>query len=234
MDPAPYNKAFADLWDVGSQFWHSIIELCTIPARMPDARHSIDPTIAATLAKMLDPRQLSSAANPMDEAVLRLAEGPRLADIGEIELEFAMLARLSLELQRRHLEYNAVMAGAWGRASSTFAVRMQEQSKTEDAPLTPASALALWVQTANEVLLETERSEAFLAAQRNLLRAGVDLRLAQRKMVERAAEAAGLPTRTELDELHRTVTELQRDVRALRRAAPARSTSNESGAVNST
>ena len=169
----------------------------------------------------------------MDEAVRRLAEGPRFADFGEIERKFAELARLALELHRRHLEYNAVMAGAWARASAAFTARMHESSKHETEP-TPGSALGLWVETANEVLLETQRSRPFLTAQRRLLRAGVDLRLAQRELVERGAEAMGIPTRTELDELHRTVTALQRELRAIRRAAGARSTSGKLATTSST
>ena len=88
--------------------------------------------------------------------------------------------------------------------------------------------LALWVETANTTLLETQRSEAFLKTQRETLKASTDLRLAQRELAEYYSEMFGYPTRAELDDVHKTVTELRRELRALKRerraeapAAPA-------------
>ena len=66
-------------------------------------------------------------------------------------------------------------------------------------------------------LMRTHRSTPFLEAQRQLLRAGMDFLLAERKLVEQLVEPAGLPTRTEIDELHNTVHTLKRRVRALER-----------------
>ena len=43
----------------------------------------------------------------------------------------------------------------------------------------------------------------------------MDFLLAERKLVEQLVEPAGLPTRTEIDELHHTVQTLKRRVRAL-------------------
>jgi polyhydroxyalkanoate synthase subunit PhaE len=51
-----------------------------------------------------------------------------------------------------------------------------------------------------------------------MLRAASDRHLQERKMAEAWCEAAHVPTRTEVDELHRTVTELRRELRRLRRA----------------
>ena len=47
--------------------------------------------------------------------------------------------------------------------------------------------LALWVETANTSLLETQRSEAYLKSQRKILMASTDLRLAQ-QVVDRRAQ----------------------------------------------
>ena len=77
--------------------------------------------------------------------------------------------------------------------------------------------LALWVETANTTLLETQRSEAFLKTQRETLKASTDLRLAQRELAEYYSEMFGYPTRAELDDVHKTVTELRRELRALKR-----------------
>jgi polyhydroxyalkanoate synthase subunit PhaE len=76
----------------------------------------------------------------------------------------------------------------------------------------------MWLEIANEILMKSHRSTAFLEAQRQLLRAGMDFLLAERKLVEQLVEPAGLPTRSELAELHHTVHTLKRRVRALEKA----------------
>ena len=86
--------------------------------------------------------------------------------------------------------------------------------------------LALWTETTNRVLLATQRSEPFLKTQAAMIRAGTELRLAQQQVAERWAESFGLPTRTEIDDVHRTLTELRRELRALKRQGrPAPATS---------
>jgi hypothetical protein len=82
-----------------------------------------------------------------------------------------------------------------------------------------------WLAVANDTLIEVHRSDEFVGAQRRMLRAASDLHLQERKLAEAWSEAVHLPTRTEVDELQRTVTELRREVRILRRAATASATS---------
>jgi len=76
---------------------------------------------------------------------------------------------------------------------------------------------------ANQTLVETHRSAEFLTAQRELLRTGMDFLLAEREFVEKLVEPPGLPTRSEIDEVHRSVWELKRRIRELERRDVARS-----------
>jgi hypothetical protein len=50
-----------------------------------------------------------------------------------------------------------------------------------------------------------------------MIRATTELRIAQQELVEHFGKQYGFPTRTELDDVHRTVTELRRELRAIRR-----------------
>jgi hypothetical protein len=54
-----------------------------------------------------------------------------------------------------------------------------------------------------------------------MIRASTELRLAQQDLVEHFGRQYGFPTRAELDDVHRTVTELRRELRALQRAQRA-------------
>ncbi|HSK35512.1 MAG TPA: poly(R)-hydroxyalkanoic acid synthase subunit PhaE, partial [Actinomycetota bacterium] len=173
-----------------------------------------------TLGRFLDPLSLALVGgSQVGETIRRLTEGPRFADLGAIERRMARLMELWLKVQQAARGYEAVVAGAWTEASQRFAEAFQEAARAGKAPAQPKDALKLWLDVANRTLLETHRSERFLAAQAELLRHGMDFLLAEREMVEALVEPAGLPTRTEIDEVHRSVQELKRRVRSLEKAA---------------
>ncbi len=50
-----------------------------------------------------------------------------------------------------------------------------------------------------------------------MIRATTELRMAQHELVEHFGKQYGFPTRTELDDVHRTLTELRRELRAMQR-----------------
>ena len=113
------------------------------------------------------------------------------------------------------------MLDAWTKAAGAFAKRLNDRIEQGEPPLDSMRAfLTLWGETANEVLLETQRSDAFLETQREVLKASTDLRLAQRTIAEFYSEMFGYPTRAELDDVHKSVTELRRELRALKRSTP--------------
>jgi polyhydroxyalkanoate synthase subunit PhaE len=168
----------------------------------------------ATFRKMVDPRGWTGAAGGLDEVLGRMVEGPRLADLWEIERRFAGVLQAWMNLRRRSLEHNALVLEAWLQAAQQFSEQFAAQDgKTLDAK----AALTLWTDTANRHLLETQRSEPFLQTQAALIRATTELRMAQHDLVEHFGKQYGFPTRTELDDVHRTLTELRRELRTMQR-----------------
>jgi class III poly(R)-hydroxyalkanoic acid synthase PhaE subunit len=122
-------------------------------------------------------------------------------------------------LRRRSLEHNTVMLEAWMRAAEKFAKDLNARADKKEVFSSWRDLLALWVETANTALLETQRSETYLKSQREILKASTDLRLAQQEVAAFYSEMFGYPTRAELDDVHRTVTELRRELRAAQRAS---------------
>ena len=171
-----------------------------------------------TIGKMLDPVSMSlMGGNRVGEAIRRMTEGPRFADVGSIERDMAQVMELYLAVQSSARRYEGVVAQAWVEVNQSFAAEVSKRFANGQAPLQAKDALKAWLDIANETLMRTHRSTPFLEAQRQLLRAGMDFLLAERKLVEQLVEPAGLPTRTEIDELHNTVHTLKRRVRALER-----------------
>ncbi len=109
--------------------------------------------------------------------------------------------------------YRAVMGAAWLAAFRRFA-----EGLAGDSGELPAweAIETRWVEAAGVELAAAQRSEDFLAAQRDLIRARLDCSALLRRRIERIAGMLGLPSRAELDDLHRTVHGLKREVRALR------------------
>jgi len=199
-----------------AELWRSAMALGSTGVGLP----GLEATGIAndTIGKMLDPVSMSlMGGNRVGEAIRRMTEGPRFADVGSIERDMAQVMELYLAVQSSARRYEGVVAQAWVEVNQSFAAEVSKRFTDGQPPLPAKDALKAWLDIANDTLMRTHRSTSFLEAQRQLLRAGMDFLLAERKLVEQLVEPAGLPTRTEIDELHNTVHTLKRRVRALER-----------------
>jgi class III poly(R)-hydroxyalkanoic acid synthase PhaE subunit len=210
------NQAFAKMWSSAMQVSQTI-------SRNMRGGEKQDPILAEMLAKIFDPRAWFAGTESMDQALQKMAEGPRLADLWNTEQKMLALFNAWSALRRRSLEHNTVMLQAWIAAAGKFAQELNARADRKERVETWRDMLALWVETANNVLLETQRSETYLKSQREILKASVELRLAQQNLADLYSEVFGYPTRQELDDVHRAVTELRRELRASMRGGRSRS-----------
>jgi len=213
---APDTQGFEAARQDFAKLWSSASDLSSALTRTLKADQA-NPQVAAMLAKIVDPRGWLGATNEVDQTLQRMAEGPQLADLWNTERKFIAVFNAWTAMRRHSLEHNKVVLEAWMKAAGAFAKLLNERADKGEALESWREVLALWVETANEVLLETQRSEAFLSTQRDLVKASSELRLAQQDLAEFYSEMFGYPTRTELDDVHRTVTELRRELRAFKR-----------------
>jgi hypothetical protein len=191
-----------------SKLWSSALEMSQTITRKMQSGEQQDPAVAELLSKIFDPRAWLSGTDGMDQALQKMAEGPRLADLWDTERKMLTLFNAWTALRRRSLEHNAVILEAWIRAAGRFAKDLNEKADRKEVLSSWRDVVALWVETANTTLLETQRSEPYLNSQREVLKASTDLRLAQQEMAAFYSEIFGYPTREEMDDVHRTVTEL--------------------------
>lgn len=183
-------------------------------------------------------RRADPAASPFDPAgflrgegqggmadLLRWLEGPTLAGpMGEyaraVQGTRDWLAYLAAVEQMK-----AVMAEGWLAAFRRFLSDAAAEDRAAEAAGGARPGLdrltEIWRAAAAAELAQTHRKPAFLAAQRDLVRAETDLRRALRMQVERVAEELGLPTRAELDDMHASLHALGREARRARARARA-------------
>jgi polyhydroxyalkanoate synthase subunit PhaE len=170
------------------------------------------------LQRIFDPREWMNAVGFMDETVRRLSEGPKFSDVGQVESKFAALATAWSELRAASVEHHTHLLGAWTKAASEFASKLNEAASKNATIGSRKDLVGMWVDVANRHHLEVQSTPAFLETQRKLLRASTAFRLAQQDLAGYYSELFGLPTRAEIDDLTKTVSELRRDFRAERRA----------------
>jgi polyhydroxyalkanoate synthase subunit PhaE len=183
-----------------------------------------------TLRRMLDPtRFLFAGTDEINQAIQRLVEGPEFADIGTIERQLLKATGEWLALREASAAYRGVTAGAWSRAFQTFSKETAKDPRLLQQGF--RSVLDRWLGIANDELIRTQRTDEFLKAQRELLAAGVAYRLKERELVEVWCETHSIPTRTEVDDLHRTVHELRGQVRALNARLAATDSQPEAAAA---
>ncbi len=197
----------------------------TLASAMQTASVADDPTAGAVLARIFDPQAWLGGTADFGAALNRMSEGPQFADLWQTERRVAALVSAFAALRQAQSRHQTVMLDAWTKAAGTFAREANARAGRGEGYASGREMMQHWIETANGVLLEVQRSDAFLASQRDVLKAATDLRLAQQDVANFLSDLYGQPTRAELDDVHRSLTELRREVRALkkdRRAAARR------------
>ena len=170
--------------------------------------------------RLLDPRQWLGGGmleQPF-ETVLGL---PRLADAPDLDRKLLQLLQAWFGMSLRSTQYGAVLAQVWIAAYGDFVKELQASAMAGTPMLGGRELLERWTALVNERLLRAQRSDSLLEAQRRLLDAVLTSRAAERELVEIGAKAADLPTRSELDDVHKTLHAVKRDLRALQRRLAA-------------
>jgi hypothetical protein len=157
-----------------------------------------------------------SPSGPFDAGSRHVLEGPQYATLWDMDRKVLELQRLAAERDKAAASYQAILQRGWNRAWARF---WESISTDGERPSTLRELTERWLATTNDTLIEVYRSSEFVEAQRRLLRQTSDHRLQERKIAEAWSEATHIPTRSEVDELQRTVIDMRRQLRTLQRAS---------------
>ena len=184
------------------------------------------------LARATESKSGMGAGNELADAIERMTQGPRLADV--VDFDRKLLSTFSAwgEMQKKLAAYNVVASRPWVKAAEKY-----QSASGADNKAAPGedwrALLGSWTAIANDELLANQRSEEFLRVQRELLQAATEFRSRQTEISETVTKIMGLPTQSDFDDVTRQLTELRRELRALSRrvdAAAPMASANESGA----
>jgi hypothetical protein len=156
---------------------------------------------------------LKYSGDNFDVSAHKLSEGPLFSGISDIDNRLAQVSDSWLELFEESKKYHVIVFAKWTHAYSKFIDELNSLTQEKRAELSPRNLIDMWTTIANEELLALHRSEEFLTTQRDVIRASMQYRLHEKSVAEVICEALHIPTRDEVDELHKTVTELRRELR---------------------
>lgn len=106
---------------------------------------------------------------------------------------------------------------AWNEIAMRVSRRLGDFSQTGETITTSRDWLLLWIDVGDEVLIDMYRSDDYLKIQRELMTATMSYKKWLQEFGGLILEAYGCPTRAELDDAYRSIHELRREVRSLRK-----------------
>ncbi|MDR6860130.1 poly(R)-hydroxyalkanoic acid synthase subunit PhaE [Variovorax guangxiensis] len=218
----PLQEQFADLRDT----WKESIEKWTELVKQGPRAAPVTPE---ALRELFAPARWGGTGTGSFDAGLRqVLEGPKYAMLFDLDRKLLVLQQLARQRDRDVAAFHAILLKAWRTAFKRFSSSVPAATARE--PATWRAMADRWLAAVNDTLIEVQRSDAFVEAQRKMLRSASDHRLQEQKIAEAWCDAFHVPTRTEMDEMQRTVTELRRQLRALQRATGPKPAANHAPA----
>ncbi len=122
-----------------------------------------------------------------------------------------------LEQQAKEQAYRSLLGEAFASAFRRMTERLASMARDSKMVEGPKALTELWVEVADAVFTEMFASPRFAEAQSAMLNATHRVRRGKRALVEQMLKAQDMPTRSEVDEAHRTIAELRRELRAMKK-----------------
>lgn len=148
----------------------------------------------------------------------RLMESPSVGHTRELNEQVLKGFDSWLDFRRASFEYQVVMSETWCRAFERFIGKLVALSEGGEPIEDLRQLLFLWLDIVDEIFLSLFRSEQYIRLQGQLMNAAMTYRVHERDIVEAFLKFSHLPSRSELDEAHRRIYELRKEVKELKAA----------------
>lgn len=174
-------------------------------------------------AGLQDIGQWSDAAGPWLQGLRNEAAGllgmPAFGFAREHQQRLQALGQAQLRWQDALTAYNALMARVSQDAHARFEAKLAQREEPGRQLDSVRALFDLWVDAAEEAYADAALSPDYRQAYGELVNAQMRLRADAQAIAEQAAQALGLPGRTEIDSAHRKIAELERQLRRMQRRA---------------
>jgi class III poly(R)-hydroxyalkanoic acid synthase PhaE subunit len=132
------------------------------------------------------------------------------------------------EMQQAGNDYQMLMADAWSGVFQQVLQEMKDRAEQGKPIESLRDLMRLWLSAADESFDRVFRTESYAEVQGRFVTNTMKYRIEEQKVVEEMLKATYVPTRSEMDEAHRNVYELRKEVKALKKALNQKSSSSSS------
>jgi class III poly(R)-hydroxyalkanoic acid synthase PhaE subunit len=146
---------------------------------------------------------------------------PGLGYTREFDTKLRQTFTAWVDLQQATLEYNLTLADIWLDAIEELMRGLGKLAQTGESPESLRDFINRWSAIADEVFKGAFRSEEYVNVQSKLINTLMSYRQQQRQITELYLQMVDIPARTEVDEAHRRIHLLQKEVKTLHRELTA-------------
>jgi len=152
-----------------------------------------------------------------DESVGKMVSSPPLGLNREVNLELTKGYETWLTYRRADADYQRVVSGGWLQFATAFGQRLAQMAQAGKLIESPRQFIDLWVEVGDEEFTKLFHGEEYALAQGALVNSSMAFKRQQRTLLEIGLRQQDMPTRSDLDEAHRTIYELRKEMKALKK-----------------
>jgi class III poly(R)-hydroxyalkanoic acid synthase PhaE subunit len=168
------------------------------------------------------PQNFAPFLDQMKKEGLSWLHAPAFGFARERQEQSQKMAAAFIEFQEATGKYNALMLKSSKRSFEIFESKLGEHDEPGRQIDSMRALYDVWVDAAEEAYAEIALSDEFRKVYGDVVNAQMRVRQAIQQEVERIGTDLGMPTRSELNSVHKRLHELRREVRAGRSSESAK------------
>jgi class III poly(R)-hydroxyalkanoic acid synthase PhaE subunit len=123
-----------------------------------------------------------------------------------------------INFNKASFDYQVVLVDVWVRAFEELMRELVSSQEKGETVQNWRQFLQVWSSVVDRVFAQTFRSEDALQIRGNFLNAAMTYRLHNQQLMEVFLKMNDLPVRSEVDEIHRSIYELRKEIKSLKKS----------------
>lgn len=151
----------------------------------------------------------------------RLIESPSLGHTRELNEDLLKGFASWMEYRQASFAYQVELGETWTRAFEEFIRSLITKTEKGETVQSLRQLLFQWIDVIDQVFAKAFRSDEYIRLQGHLLNTAMTYRVREREIVEAFLKTSHVPYRSEMDEAHRRIYHLRKEVKELKKALHA-------------
>jgi polyhydroxyalkanoate synthase subunit PhaE len=156
--------------------------------------------------------------NMYEETFGRVLQSPNLGYAREFNNKLLKSFDAGINFFKANFDYQILLLDVWLKTSEELMRDLASSDKKGETLQDGQQLLPVWSSVFDRVFLQTFRAEDALKVRGNFFNSAMIYRLHQQQLMEVFLKIYGLPTRSEVDEIHRSIYEMHKEIKILKKA----------------